>query len=864
MVDPDLGTRPIVLASSEWGTILKAIRDAEQGAADAYASLEQARTAAQSASSALTASLNNLTSEQNALASKISDADKAASSLVGQQEKVDRLERELSDLQNAARTLKEKFGEGSDAYREMKAALDQKTAEISNEKNKLALISNQVSNADAAVAESKKKVDSAAQTLAAAVANKIKAEQAAEKAQQNFDAAKANADNPTVTLGGKTAALSQEAAARGIAEAEAQVAAATRAADAAEAAAGDSLNQLSTISSKIEELTQKINAIAAAEESGGLDYQMDKLMKVTEVNGDAITAEASAKKELTAAQDNKRTADAALSLANQNYDNALSAKNTAERALSTASTALTSAQDAYNSAVAEFGEGSSEAAAANSSLQAAETGKTDAQNKLNQATSNLNTAASNKSTAQTAANSAKSVMDSAAQTWSTKVSELSSSQAVMDEQNKLVQNMQTGVLKWADEIAALELQRARVELAAGDKLELLNAAEEKLMNANSNLAEQKFWASNPSGSYTTSIAGIIGAKTADKITGYKTFGSIWQDSSVKIQSPVTISFNNKGDYLAGSDNWRKEDNRIPKLSAMRSVNLDTQGNKMWEWIGPTEGLLVWNPKDQRVFQPTGAEFFGEFTWGKRWSDGYKPLQALDKNKDSQLQGEELRGIWVWLDANIDAVVQDGELQTLADAGVDRLSLRVETDERGGMWVPEGASGKKGTFPTRDWWSMGGMSFKDYDDLVDLVRNTPSLWVWEPNNPDNDQQGGGLGFYASKDYGMIALSVPKRDPAAIAFAEALDAKNPESTITQYVFNVRDLGMDTFRWEADMGFGLLSTVVKTDGSDTITGSTKIVDKENSKPLEAAMWTGRRVSGPGLNEIADVANVSPNYNR
>jgi hypothetical protein len=31
-----------------------------------------------------------------------------------------------------------------------------------------------------------------------------------------------------------------------------------------------------------------------------------------------------------------------------------------------------------------------------------------------------------------------------------------------------------------------------------------------------------------------------------------------------------------------------------------------------------------------------------------------------------------------------------------------------------------------------------------------------------------------------------------------------------------------------------------------------------------LEAAMWTGRRVSGPGLNEIADVANVSPNYNR
>jgi hypothetical protein len=334
---------------------------------------------------------------------------------------------------------------------------------------------------------------------------------------------------------------------------------------------------------------------------------------------------------------------------------------------------------------------------------------------------------------------------------------------------------------------------------------------------------------------------------------------------VKVQSPVTISFNGEGDYLAGSDNWRKEENRIPKLSAMRSVNLDTQGDKMWEWIGSTEGLLVWNPEDKRVFQPTGAEFFGEFTWGKRWSDGYKPLQALDKNKDSQLDGEELRGIWVWVDGNVDAVVQQGELRSLSEAGVDRLSLRVETDERGGMWVPEGASGKGGTYPTRDWWSMGGMSFKDYDDLVDLVRNTPSLWVWQPNNPDNDEQGGGLGFYASKDYGLIALSVPRRDPDAVKFAEALGAKDPEKTIAQYVFNVQQLGDSNFRWEADMGGGqLLTTVIKVDSQDDMSGASKTTDTDADKILDAAAWTGKKVSGPGLNEIADVSNVSPTYNR
>jgi hypothetical protein len=777
-----------------------------------------------------------LAKAQDALAKAIADTDRAEAALVAQQEKVDRLQKEVNDLQNAARTLKEKFGEGSDAYREMKAAMDQKVAELANANSSLALLTNQASNAAAAARTAQASVDGIAQnTVAVAVANKIKAEQAVEKAQMIFDSAKANADNPTVTLGGKTAALSQEAAARGIAEAEAEVAAATTKADAAQAKAEGLADQFDALDDKVTTLSKQLEV--ATQRNEDFERLVDETIAVTLVHGDGLSAVDNAKAVLDTAKANLDRATSAATLATENLQ-----KQQAE---------MNNAQSLYDSAVSEYGADSSQAASAKGVLDTETSEYNNAQTAANQAQGSI-------SQNQKAVNDAAGMLDRAQQGLDTVYEQKMAMKYQLDsylaEAKSIISQLQD-----------VERQKANLETQIVAALEKDAIAQAELEAARGQLAEQKFWASNPSGSYTTSIAGIIGARTANDISYWTKDTYSYTDSPyAKYGSPVTISFNNKGDYLAGSDNWRKEDNRIPKLSAMRSVNLDTQGNKMWEWIGPTEGLLVWNPKDQRVFQPTGAEFFGEFTWGKRWSDGYKPLQALDKNKDSQLQGEELRGIWVWLDANIDAVVQDGELQTLADAGVDRLSLRVETDERGGMWVPEGASGKKGTFPTRDWWSMGGMSFKDYDDLVDLVRNTPSLWVWEPNNPDNDQQGGGLGFYASKDYGMIALSVPKRDPAAIAFAEALDAKNPESTITQYVFNVRDLGMDTFRWEADMGFGLLSTVVKTDGSDTITGSTKIVDKENSKPLEAAMWTGRRVSGPGLNEIADVANVSPNYNR
>jgi len=167
--------------------------------------------------------------------------------------------------------------------------------------------------------------------------------------------------------------------------------------------------------------------------------------------------------------------------------------------------------------------------------------------------------------------------------------------------------------------------------------------------------------------------------------------------------PVTISFTKGGDFLSGE--WRNLDSRKPVEAAKRMFNLDGKGVKAWEWVGPTEGILVVNESRNPMFQPDGSHFFGHTTWGKKWENAADPMRTLDKNNDGFLNESELDTVWVWVDANTDAVVREGELTTLPQQGITSISVNNEEDGKGGVWFPKGATGPAGTFDMLDWWSV---------------------------------------------------------------------------------------------------------------------------------------------------------------
>lgn len=94
---------------------------------------------------------------------------------------------------------------------------------------------------------------------------------------------------------------------------------------------------------------------------------------------------------------------------------------------------------------------------------------------------------------------------------------------------------------------------------------------------------------------------------------------------------------------------------------------------VWRGSGVTP-LIVWDPK--RTGTITGAAaLFGNHTWGKKWEDGYKALQSLDKDGNGWLEKDELKNIALWFDFNQDGVSDKGEVRSLAAVGVTAIGTR---------------------------------------------------------------------------------------------------------------------------------------------------------------------------------------------
>ena len=116
-------------------------------------------------------------------------------------------------------------------------------------------------------------------------------------------------------------------------------------------------------------------------------------------------------------------------------------------------------------------------------------------------------------------------------------------------------------------------------------------------------------------------------------------------------------------------------------------------HKTVDWYASADSpLLVYDPQHKK--QITSAEqLFGNLAFGgvnkgkgknKEWRDGYEALASLDTNKDEVLAGKELEPLGLWFDRDRDGVSQEGEVQTLAEAGISKLyfnGTRIDEKER---------------------------------------------------------------------------------------------------------------------------------------------------------------------------------------
>lgn len=346
------------------------------------------------------------------------------------------------------------------------------------------------------------------------------------------------------------------------------------------------------------------------------------------------------------------------------------------------------------------------------------------------------------------------------------------------------------------------------------------------------------------------VVGYAGINTPDKVSSVNLGSRTWQQAH-----PITISFGGRPDFLAGEDKWRyTEGGRKPVLSAMRAINFDGTGVKMWEWVGPTEGILVWNEKGDRLLQPTGREFFGFNTWGKDWDDGSAPFRTLDKDGSGSVDGAELAKVWVWLDKNGDAKVQDGELSPVTSKGVDSVVIPTEKDDKGGVVAVGGATGAAGKLDVRDWWSVGGVAPKAYSQMVSGLRAQPSIYEWKPKGGTVEGDGGLLRYMTPSSGRVVGLNVLLKNAAKAA--------KDTGTVPGLLFPVNPLKGGGF--VATIDFGDYYTVTQWGtGEDgrSLQGKTVTYGKDK-KPVsgEAPLeWTAKHVSGPTLNDVADIASVT-----
>ncbi|WP_143481806.1 calcium-binding protein, partial [Pseudomonas citronellolis] len=139
---------------------------------------------------------------------------------------------------------------------------------------------------------------------------------------------------------------------------------------------------------------------------------------------------------------------------------------------------------------------------------------------------------------------------------------------------------------------------------------------------------------------------------------------------------------------------------VETLGKDAGIHFDHDGNGFAElsgWVGKDDGLLVFDRNGNGEIDD-GSELFGNNTDladGGKATNGFLALADLDSNGDGWIDAgdEAFSQLRVWKDSNSNGKVNEGELLTLEDAGVGKLSTgfsnQNKVDEHGNKILQQG-------------------------------------------------------------------------------------------------------------------------------------------------------------------------------
>jgi len=132
------------------------------------------------------------------------------------------------------------------------------------------------------------------------------------------------------------------------------------------------------------------------------------------------------------------------------------------------------------------------------------------------------------------------------------------------------------------------------------------------------------------------------------------------------KSPLVLDLN--GDGIVGT------------TGVSAGAYFDHDGNGFAEetgWVGQGDGLLVLDRNGNGTID-NGTELFGSETKlanGQKAANGFEALKELDTDKNGKLDSKDaaFANLRIWKDADGDGYTSEGELLTLAEAGVQSLN-----------------------------------------------------------------------------------------------------------------------------------------------------------------------------------------------
>ncbi len=174
----------------------------------------------------------------------------------------------------------------------------------------------------------------------------------------------------------------------------------------------------------------------------------------------------------------------------------------------------------------------------------------------------------------------------------------------------------------------------------------------------------------------------------------------------QMSSPIALDLNGDAKIGVTGETSSKDKDADAEIGRTVEFDLDADGEvDTIEWFdGSGDGILVDMSKIGADGSIDGSALFGDE--GGKYANGYEKLAKHDLDGDGQVSGEELASLGVWIDDG-DAILEDGELMSAADAGITSVSTEMQSvyDAEGRVLMQSTAEVGGQTVLTEDVWFL---------------------------------------------------------------------------------------------------------------------------------------------------------------